>query len=300
MPHKILVADDNLAVQRLVSTTLLEEGFEVMSVSTGPAALVVLELMRNDPPGLILADFSLEGMHLFTFVQKVRQDDRLAQIPIVALIHSTDSYDPLHLASVGILAILKKPVSVEALLSIVRTQMSAPADSTVMEEALPLPMQASEWEAPETSNFVEMAQEETRAFNPDLWSTLTQEYLPQILDTAETTTQMTDWPAPLNPPPPEISPEVFPEVAQADPEPDENDVVGAVNMTDAIQKNVVTVAENVIDQVVRQVLPELLKAALTKEAIQAILEKVTREVILPLAETEIIKEIKRLQPEEVY
>lgn len=112
MPRSVLLVDDNLAVQKLVELTLRKEGFEISSVDN---ALSAIDLALKQPPDLILADFNLEGMNVFSFVQKVRQKERLAEIPIVLLINSTENYDPAQLQSAGIQAFLKKPIDAKEL-----------------------------------------------------------------------------------------------------------------------------------------------------------------------------------------
>jgi CheY-like chemotaxis protein len=112
MPRSVLLVDDNLAVQKLVELSLRKEGFEISSVDN---ALSAIDLALKQTPDLILADYNLEGMNIFTFIQKVRQKERLAEIPIVLLINSTESYDPAQLQSAGIQAFLKKPIDAKEL-----------------------------------------------------------------------------------------------------------------------------------------------------------------------------------------
>lgn len=119
MPRSVLLVDDNLAVQKLVELILRKEGFEISSVDN---ALSAIDLALKQPPDLILADFNLEGMNVFSFVQKVRQKERLSEIPIVLLINSTESYDPAQLQSAGIQAFLKKPIDAKELAEEVKKQ----------------------------------------------------------------------------------------------------------------------------------------------------------------------------------
>jgi CheY-like chemotaxis protein len=295
--QKILVADDNLAVQRLISATLLEKGIEVLSVSTGPAALAVLESVQEDPPRLILADFNLEGMHLFTFVRKVQQDDRFSKIPMVALIHAIDSYDSVHLASVGIRGVLKKPLSAGELLKTIETHLPAQGVPAVLQETVPpsivpaLETAENVPTAPEMglqtvvrteaedrlTEAVEMAPADTLLFNSEAWSALSD--LPQATNTLAMMEGPPDLPSPASP---------------------ADETVPVPDAVEGLQTQVVAVAEEAVARAVHQLLPGLLEAALTKEVIQTALEKVVREVVLPLAEAEIIREINRLQPEESF
>lgn len=122
MPRRVLLIDDNLAVQKLVELTLRKEGYDVTSIDNGLSAL---DLAFKNQPDLILADFNLEGINIFTFVQKIRQRGTLVEIPIVLLINSTESYDPAQLQSAGIQAFLKKPIDSRALVQEVKRQTGA-------------------------------------------------------------------------------------------------------------------------------------------------------------------------------
>lgn len=119
MPRRVLLIDDNLAVQKLVELTLRKEGYDVTSIDNGLSAL---DLAFKNQPDLILADFNLEGMNIFNFVQKIRQRGSLAQTPIILLINSTESYDPAQLQSAGIQAFLKKPIDSRELIQEAKRQ----------------------------------------------------------------------------------------------------------------------------------------------------------------------------------
>ncbi|MDC4228046.1 MAG: response regulator [Candidatus Manganitrophus sp.] len=119
MPRRVLLIDDNLAVQKLVELTLRKEGYDVTSIDNGLSAL---DLTFKNQPDLILADYNLEGMNIFNFVQKIRQRGSLVQIPIVLLINSTESYDPAQLQSAGIQAFLKKPIDSRELIQEAKRQ----------------------------------------------------------------------------------------------------------------------------------------------------------------------------------
>ncbi|MCG3114749.1 MAG: response regulator [Candidatus Manganitrophus sp. SA1] len=119
MPRRVLLIDDNLAVQKLVELTLRKEGYDVTSIDNGLSAL---DLAFKNQPDLILADYNLEGMNIFNFVQKIRQRGSLVETPIILLINSTESYDPAQLQSAGIQAFLKKPIDSRELIQEAKRQ----------------------------------------------------------------------------------------------------------------------------------------------------------------------------------
>ncbi|MDC4204076.1 MAG: response regulator [Candidatus Manganitrophus sp.] len=119
MSRRVLLIDDNLAVQKLVELTLRKEGYDVTSIDNGLSAL---DLAFKNQPDLILADYNLEGMNIFNFVQKIRQRGSLVETPIILLINSTESYDPAQLQSAGIQAFLKKPIDSRELIQETKRQ----------------------------------------------------------------------------------------------------------------------------------------------------------------------------------
>jgi len=303
MSHKVLVVDDNLAVQRLISTILSGEGLDVVSVSTGPAALSVLQSEKGDIPDLILADFNLEGIHLFTFVRQVHQDDRLAQVPIIALIHSIHSYDPLNLALMGIHAVLKKPISTEALLETVRTRMQSSVPKMTEQGHI----QAGHSSSPGNSfnKQKEVVPDAMAASSPVVQLNLLESDHCEISSTIGQTIAMESEQGGC------LQSSVLADVKEGDLETSQKNlkkdplksqdaVVEMMGEKDVIQAEIKSAVGNAVNQVIRQVLPGLLEAVLTKDMIRTTLERVVREVVLPLAEDEIMKEIKRLQPEEVF
>ncbi|MFQ5542839.1 MAG: response regulator [Nitrospiria bacterium] len=146
MPFRVLLADENLAVQKLVELTLHREGMEVISADNGLSAL---DLALKWPPDIILADFNLEGLSFRQFHQKVKQKESLKEIPVIVLVNSTEIYDAGELKSQGVYLILKKPIDAEQLASEVGRMMAPPEkreEDPEAQEASSLPEHFSETE----------------------------------------------------------------------------------------------------------------------------------------------------------
>jgi len=80
MPELILVVDDESDVVDLVSLNLIEAGYEVMTASTGRAALEKVAVRR---PDLILLDLMLPDIDGFGVCEILRSTEATATIPIV-------------------------------------------------------------------------------------------------------------------------------------------------------------------------------------------------------------------------
>jgi len=349
MPRSVLLVDDNLAVQKLVELTLRKEGFEISCVDN---ALSAIDLALKQPPDLILADFNLEGMNIFSFVQKIRQKPRLAEIPIVLLINSTESYDPARLQSAGIQAFIKKPIDAKELAAEAKKQTGT--SETVM---IDLSAVSKKGEANLSEHFSNSGSDAVKIEELLGWSSpgsMTPEFTQQMKTEQTVVAAMSAF----QPEPPKHADEVVEEplektqyfrnspavdqqaaekdipvensaplfqesISAEDPELSAdlvppppiplNGVKGIASPSpvsgsgsspsmsparadteEAIKNHV----RDAVEKVVWEILPGLIEAAFSKEALKAIVAEVVWEVVPPLAEIEIVKEIKRLQPEE--
>jgi DNA-binding response OmpR family regulator len=78
---KVLVLDDDNALQRLLRLTLTSEGFEVITASNG---LEGLEKVRVDPPDVILLDLEMPVMDGRTFFRELRKQGNNTSVLILS------------------------------------------------------------------------------------------------------------------------------------------------------------------------------------------------------------------------
>jgi CheY-like chemotaxis protein len=120
--ERILVVDDDESIRQVVSLFLADEGFDVLTVSNGQAALDVLERF---PPSIILLDLRMPVMDGFEFVSRYRSlpGPHAAIVAFVAALHAEAEARPL-----GAAYLLEKPFDLDDLLSAVQTARAvAPA-----------------------------------------------------------------------------------------------------------------------------------------------------------------------------
>ncbi len=132
MPLRVLLADENLAVQKLVGMTFNEEDVTFTITDNGLSALDIAIKQR---PDLILADYKMEGLDIWTFIKKAKQKPDIASIPIVLLVDSTETHDPVYLQSIGVEAFLKKPIDTQELKERIKSLslLSEPVDEETSE-----------------------------------------------------------------------------------------------------------------------------------------------------------------------
>lgn len=102
----ILVVDDDALNRKVVQTQLKVDGYEVLAVNSGQAALDAIALRR---PDLVLLDLMMPGMDGFEVVRRLRAQPDAERLPIVAVTAIDSSGARARLAAAGV-AIIPKPI----------------------------------------------------------------------------------------------------------------------------------------------------------------------------------------------
>ena len=103
---RILVADDNTNIQKMVTLAFQERGVEVIAVGNGEAAV---RRMPDANPDLVLADVFMPVRNGYEVCEFVKKDTRFAHIPVILLVGAFDPLDEKEARRVGADGVLKKP-----------------------------------------------------------------------------------------------------------------------------------------------------------------------------------------------
>jgi CheY-like chemotaxis protein len=118
---KILVADDNSNIQKMVALALKDQGIDVVAVGNGEAAVRKISDIR---PDLVLADVFMPVRNGYEVCQYVKTDPSLAHIPVILLVGAFDPLDEQEAQRVGADGVLKKPfVPPDPLISMVKSAL---------------------------------------------------------------------------------------------------------------------------------------------------------------------------------
>ena len=112
---RILIADDNPMVARLVAAKLKGQGYEVDVVTDGTQAM---ELALRSPPDLCILDVMMPGMDGYQVMEAVRAMPDFAALPIIAVTAKAMAGDRERAIAYGASDYITKPVDVEQLLSL--------------------------------------------------------------------------------------------------------------------------------------------------------------------------------------
>src|ERR1700734_2145942 len=103
---KILIADDNANIQKMVALAFEERGIQVVSVGNGEAAVRRIPDLN---PDLVLADIFMPVRNGYEVCEFVKKDERFAHVPVILLVGAFDPLDEKEARRVGADGVLKKP-----------------------------------------------------------------------------------------------------------------------------------------------------------------------------------------------
>ena len=125
---KILIADDDIEIQDLLSFTLTKEGHELIIVSDGEEAL---EKAFKEKPDLIILDVMLPRLSGYEICEKLKNNPTTALTPIIILTSLTQAKDRITGIKLGADEYICKPFEpyelvarIEGLLKRVKTNIS--------------------------------------------------------------------------------------------------------------------------------------------------------------------------------
>jgi CheY-like chemotaxis protein len=124
---RILVADDNSNIQKMVGLALKDQGIDVIAVGNGEAAVRKISDVR---PDLVLADVFMPVRNGYEVCKYVKDDSSLAHIPVILLVGAFDPLDEQEAQRVGADGVLKKPfVPPDPLISMVKSALMRAASA---------------------------------------------------------------------------------------------------------------------------------------------------------------------------
>jgi two-component system, cell cycle response regulator DivK len=115
--ERVLLVEDNEKNMKLFRDILEATGYMPLEASSGEEALA---LATGSTPALVLMDIQLPDMDGIEALRRLREDDRTAGIPVLALTAQAMHGDRERFLSAGFDGYLSKPVDVPELIATVR------------------------------------------------------------------------------------------------------------------------------------------------------------------------------------
>lgn len=112
--ENILIVDDEPEILELMEYHLKKNQYQVYQTSTGREAM---DILHETPMDLVILDILLPETHGTEICRRIREDERLTNIPVMFVTGRTDEMDELHGFSLGADDYIKKPFSPRVLIS---------------------------------------------------------------------------------------------------------------------------------------------------------------------------------------
>ena len=113
----VLIIDDQPFFINMQQTMLKQQGYQVLSSTSGPEGL---KLAKKHKPDLILLDIEMPVMDGFAVCQQLRQDEELRQIPVIILTGTQDPKLNEKAFKAGADVTVLKSISGERLINMIR------------------------------------------------------------------------------------------------------------------------------------------------------------------------------------
>lgn len=117
----ILIVDDTPENLRLLSTMLIDSGYQVRRAINGKMALMGV---KSAPPDLILLDIMMPDMNGYEVCQHLKASNETAQIPVIFLSALNEAIDKVKAFSVGGADYITKPFQIEEVLIRIENQLT--------------------------------------------------------------------------------------------------------------------------------------------------------------------------------
>ena len=149
MAKRILLADDSITIQKVISITFAAEDYELVVTGDGESAL---KKAREARPDLIMADVAMPGKTGYELCEAVKKDPALKGVPVLLLAGTFEPLNREEAARVGADDNIIKPFESQDLLDKVRDLLSrsaaAEAPMAAAAQAAPTDLDASDiWSA---------------------------------------------------------------------------------------------------------------------------------------------------------
>ena len=102
---KILFIEDEAGLQKVITETLIAEGFDVISALDGE---VGLQQAQEKHPDLILLDLIIPKKDGFTVLKELKENEETADIPVIVLTNLETAKDVEKILSLGATTYLVK------------------------------------------------------------------------------------------------------------------------------------------------------------------------------------------------
>ncbi len=120
MKHTILIVEDESAIREMLTFSLMQTGYIVLQAKT---ALEALKIFDDVAPDMAIIDWGLPQISGLELVQRIRDNEIIADMPILMLTARAQEEDKIKGLEMGVDDYMTKPVSIKELLARIKAQL---------------------------------------------------------------------------------------------------------------------------------------------------------------------------------
>jgi CheY-like chemotaxis protein len=102
----LLLADDSVAIQKVIDLTFTDEGMQVITTGDGQDAL---EKLNQSKPDVVLADVFMPGVDGYELCKFIKQSEQFRGVPVMLLVGSFEPFDEAEAKRAGADDVVTKP-----------------------------------------------------------------------------------------------------------------------------------------------------------------------------------------------
>lgn len=122
---EIFIVDDQMYIRKMLQMVLQENGYLTREFANGNEFLGYIQTMNeNEKPMLILLDIMMPEISGFEVLQKLAEDEKTKDIPVIIISARNQKEDVLQALKLGAKDYMVKPPNVEVLLKKIKTYTS--------------------------------------------------------------------------------------------------------------------------------------------------------------------------------
>ena len=120
MKNTILIVEDETAIREMLTFSLMQTGYIVLQAKT---ALEALKILDDVTPDLSIIDWGLPQMSGLELVERIRDNEVIADMPILMLTARAQEEDKVKGLETGVDDYMTKPVSIKELQARLKAQL---------------------------------------------------------------------------------------------------------------------------------------------------------------------------------
>lgn len=120
MKNTILIVEDETAIREMLTFSLMQSGYIVLQAKT---AFEALKIFDDIAPDIAIIDWGLPQMSGLELVQRIRDNDVIANMPILMLTARVQEEDKIKGLDTGVDDYMTKPVSIKELQARIKAQL---------------------------------------------------------------------------------------------------------------------------------------------------------------------------------